>query len=71
MIFATTRRRYPITYSFDTRIQSKVENVMLYMGYGAADYVLWGKAPKNRATTRVKVLDRWGGHFSINVNKRA
>lgn len=62
MIYAVTKQKFPVSFAFKTRIQSKVENVMQGIGHGCNDYYLTSKKPKY-PETKVQILDKHGLKF--------
>jgi len=73
MIYATLKdRHHPQVFSFDTRIQSKVENAMYAMGHGSHDYVLSSDPGRYssgvpRYSSRVRILDKHGHLIQIRA----
>lgn len=65
MIYATTKQKYPCTFAFDTRVQSKVENAMAIMGWFSSDYYLSSK--EKGYSTRVKILDKRGHKIQVKA----
>jgi hypothetical protein len=66
-IYATTRGKYPATFAFHTKIQSKVENAMYLMGHGVNDFYL-SHDKENKFPTVVSFKDKHG--FSISIKAK-
>lgn len=66
MIYAIQKGKYGLTFAFDTKFQSKVENAMLYMGHGGNGYYLSSEKPETSAI-RVKILDKHGMKFTVSA----